>query len=462
MKKTIAILLAVLTLLSCAACGAPKEDKTPAADDVNKADETKELTVEKTPATVDVTIPASFFEDQDEESILAEAEEEGYLDCRINSDGSVTYTMTKEKHDEMLNELRNTLDEEINSLVEGEDSIASFTAIKHNDNMSKFDVYVDPAEYSPWDSLFGLVFYYSGAFYQMFDGVAENDVDVIVNFIDSETDEVLDTMSYKDYIAEMAEDDEDWESDRENLPEIEETVLLDHDGVKVTALEYTTDEWGDDAIKILIENNSSESVTVTCDDVFVNGFVFTGWLYATVPAGKKDYDTIEFSYETLAEAGIREIGTVEVQLYTYDPDSLEIIYTADMVEIRTSRYNVMDVFPDNVGEELYNDNGLVLYGRYCEDDWGNTGVLIYAENNSGMDIELECTELSVNGFMIESWYFEDIMNGRKTLSTMTFYQDDLDESGIDVIEEIECVFEASEPDEWETLFTTQPIRISVD
>ena len=59
---------------------------------------------------VDVTLAASFFEDQTEEEIKAEAKENGYSDCKINDDGSVTYTMSKKKHAEMLDEMKTSFD----------------------------------------------------------------------------------------------------------------------------------------------------------------------------------------------------------------------------------------------------------------------------------------------------------------------------------------------------------------
>ena len=59
-----------------------------------------------------------------EEDIKAAAAENGFKDCTINEDGSVTYKMSKSKHKEMLNDLKSSFDESIASLLEGESAVA--------------------------------------------------------------------------------------------------------------------------------------------------------------------------------------------------------------------------------------------------------------------------------------------------------------------------------------------------
>lgn len=141
--------------------------------------------------TVDITVPAAIVSDMTNEEILSAAEEQGFEKCLINDDGTVTYTMTETKQSEMLSSLKDSLDESIESLINGEDKIESFIDIKYNDNISQVDIYVDSNLYSTWDALAGMGFMMIGNYYQIFDGTPMDSTDVIVNYIDNDSNEII-------------------------------------------------------------------------------------------------------------------------------------------------------------------------------------------------------------------------------------------------------------------------------
>lgn len=61
-------------------------------------------------------------------------------------------------------------------------------------------------------------------------------------------------------------------------------VLVDQDGIKITATEYVTDSiWGD-GIKLLVENNSAKDYTIGCDALIVNDYMITDLFSADVAA----------------------------------------------------------------------------------------------------------------------------------------------------------------------------------
>jgi len=184
MKKILALLMVMIVVFVCSGCSGN-------ADGDNGSTKTD---------SVSITLSADLFEGMSKADIENAAEQNGFLDCTVNEDGSVTYTMSKEKHEEMLQEMKTSMDETINELMTGADKVASFLSIDANEDYSKVDVYVDPTKYSEWDSFYALTFYVSGAYYQSFAGVQADDIDVVVNFIDNETKKVLNTASYKDYM----------------------------------------------------------------------------------------------------------------------------------------------------------------------------------------------------------------------------------------------------------------------
>lgn len=209
MKRLISTLMALIMILSLCACGG--KEAPPASDNAEQSSETAEqaqsgeaessaIEVDEGLLSVEITIPATFFEDMSAEEIKAGAEENGFSSCVVHEDGSVTYKMSKAKHKEMLNEMKVSLAETVEGLVNGEEAVESFQKIEYADDLSQFDVYVDPETYTDWDSLYVLVFYMTGAYYQVFDGADMNDVDVVVNFINNITNENISSASFRDWM----------------------------------------------------------------------------------------------------------------------------------------------------------------------------------------------------------------------------------------------------------------------
>ena len=164
----------------------------------NEESEDQNISAEKGLLSVEITLPASFFEGSSQDEIMASANEDGIKDVTVNSDGSVTYKMSKSKHKEMLAEYKKSIDDMISGMLDGPDKVASFTDIKYNDNISELNVYVDKAKYNEMDSMSVLAFYVSGLYYQALNGTDSSDLEVVVNFIDKDTDEVFQSGSSKD------------------------------------------------------------------------------------------------------------------------------------------------------------------------------------------------------------------------------------------------------------------------
>lgn len=198
MKRVIALFLSAIMIFGVSACGSNTESE-------KSSDDSYIAEVDEGLLNVEITMPAHFFTDTTEEDIKVAAEENGFKDCTINEDGSVTYKMSKSKHKEMLNDLKSSFDESIASLLEGESAVESFKDITYNENFSKIDVLIDRNLYSDWDNISFLLFYISGAYYQAFDGVKDEDIDIVIDLIDVETNEVFDTASYKEWIKNMEE-----------------------------------------------------------------------------------------------------------------------------------------------------------------------------------------------------------------------------------------------------------------
>ena len=83
------------------------------------------------------------------------------------------------------------------------------------------------------------------------------------------------------------EEPEQTEEPAAGLPAIAEQVLVDQNGVKITATGLEEDGiWGV-GLKLLIENSTDQDLGISCDAVIVNNYMIANLFSATVAAGMK-------------------------------------------------------------------------------------------------------------------------------------------------------------------------------
>ncbi len=182
---------------------------------------------------------------------------------------------------------------------------------------------------------------------------------------------------------------------------IEEQVLVEQDGIKITATEYETDSiWGD-GIKLLIENETDKDVTVGCTALIVNDFMISDLFASDVAAGKKANETMYLMSSELKATGIDSVGQIEVYFHVYDSNSFDSLLDTDCVTIKTSAYDSMDTTADDSGTELYNEGGIRIVGKTVDENsfWG-TAILLYCENTSGKNVGISVDNMSVNAKIV--------------------------------------------------------------
>lgn len=204
MKKILASLLPLTLLVGSVGCTSSMDTsaetsnkETATTDETNVEQENTEssefIEVDEGLLTVDLTIPASFLgfgseEELTQEDVDNDVERQGYLDGVLNEDGSATYTMTKLKQRELLNEIKSDFDESI------EESISEYPNVKsvtRNDDLSEITVSVTEEDFASSLLAFGFAFY--AGFYQSLDG-KEFKTDIV--FEDAATGEELSRTSY--------------------------------------------------------------------------------------------------------------------------------------------------------------------------------------------------------------------------------------------------------------------------
>ena len=243
---------------------------------------------------------------------------------------------------------------------------------------------------------------------------------------------------------------------------IEESVVFDQDGIKITAKGLDFSGLFGPEIKLLIENDSSANITVQSRNTSVNGYMVETSMSADVAAGKKANDELTIMSTSLSTAGITDIADIEFSFHIFDTDTWNTILDSDVIRIETSLADGFTYTYDDSGEEVYNVNGLkiVVKGLSEDDSWLGPSILVYIQNESGQDLTVQVRDVSVNGFMVDSIFSSDVNNGKHALDTITFLSSDLEENEIETIESVELSFHIFEWSSLNTIADTSPVTIN--
>jgi hypothetical protein len=204
-KTSIAVAIAGASLV-LTACGSEAT-----TDDLNTATAVQESTTAEveleTPAEVEpsqevavdgtslttVTYPREFIGDVSEKELKSDAEADGWdTEATLNSDGSVTYTMTQNEFQRILDGYRQVIDETIESQIA--ENPLLYESVTYTDDFSEFEVLADPSqEMLFFPRLLSTELADKAFVLRLFSGVASEDNYTVVNTIDSVTGELIDT-----------------------------------------------------------------------------------------------------------------------------------------------------------------------------------------------------------------------------------------------------------------------------
>lgn len=269
----------------------------------------------------------------------------------------------------------------------------------------------------------------------------------------------------KEIVEKVEESDEVTEEEAEEsvleTVTIEETVLLDESGIKITAIGLD-DGWFGTDLKLLIENNGDKNVTVQARNSSVNGFMVDTMMSEDVVAGKKANTTLTFSTGGLKEANITTVANIEFAFHIFETDSWDTYLDSAMIVLETSAAEGYEQTVDDSGTVFYDTDGIKIVGKglSTDDSIFGPGLIVYIENNTEKNITVQVRDTSVNGFMIDPSMSQDVVSGKKAISAVTFFSSDLEENGIEDITEIETSFHIFDMDSWDGIADTEAIVIN--
>lgn len=242
---------------------------------------------------------------------------------------------------------------------------------------------------------------------------------------------------------------------------LEQQVIYDKDGIRVTVTGLGTDDFWGPAINVLVENTTSRNITVQTRNASVNDLMLDPMFSCDVAAGKKANDQIVLMSSDLENMGISTIASIEFILHVFDSDTWDDIDDSEIITLHTSAADHVQAYDDS-GYAAYHDDGIRIVVQKADSEnsfWGSD-VYVYVQNDTPDNITIQVRNVSINGYMVEPMFSCDVAAGKKAYDAISFLQSDLEDNGISDIHELELEFYIFDSDTWDDIDDTDSITIT--
>ena len=254
---------------------------------------------------------------------------------------------------------------------------------------------------------------------------------------------------------------------------IEETVLLDQDGLRITATGLSYSSYAAD-IELLIENESAEDYEIISESLgyscnAINDCMVTdGYMLCEVNAGMKAKETISFSYDEMLLSGITEIGSIELGFDVsgsggteYKTGPLELTTSAGESTSNYKEIITNDALQKSFGikleafsdETLYDEQGIRAASvGLIENSEGENNVLLELVNETENEVYAVIKEVGINGLKVYSgiWSSDLINSGKRCVVDLDLSRivsdAALESCGIDRIGSVQLKMELTDED----------------
>lgn len=228
---------------------------------------------------------------------------------------------------------------------------------------------------------------------------------------------------------------------------IEETVLVDESGIRITAVELTYTDYSAE-LTLLLENNSDRDLSFRCGTLgyscnSVNGYMIDdGYLNADVAMGKKSFETVDFGADALFLMGMTDIADIEIgfdisdnnydtylqtgplQIKTELADTYD--YAADTYQEAMNSSKIADLYEFSLdhfaADTLYEQDGIrVISETVITNRDGEQSLFLEMENASDVPVIVTASEFYFNGLLVydSNWTNETINPGKRAVMDMS-------------------------------------------
>ena len=110
---------------------------------------------------------------------------------------------------------------------------------------------------------------------------------------------------------------------------------------------------------------------------------------------------------------------------------------------------------------LYEADGVKVTATGYEDGWMGPEIKILVENDSSKNVLVTSASVSANGYMMPTAsLYAEVAAGKKANETLTIMSSELDQSGIEMLAELQFYLQIQDPETWETITTSDLLTLT--
>ena len=232
-------------------------------------------------------------------------------------------------------------------------------------------------------------------------------------------------------------------------------VLVDNQYVTVTAIKFGYTSSGGYEVDLYIVNKTSDTeLSVSLDDVSINGVMIDPFYSTSVLAGKSEFSTVSWSSTALNNNCVEDVTDIEANLTVDDAndwfaddivDKIINIYpkgeSAAIKYVRESQDTDIVLVDNEYVTVTVIKMGLDSYGSYKID-------LCIVNKTSDIRLSVGTEDETINDFMMDPFYATSVAPGKVKFSTISWSSTALSNNGITEVEEIEFVLTVDDYDDW--------------
>lgn len=197
-KKKIPILLLLAGVMLCSACGGKEgagENAEKAADGTEAVMEGSIEVAEDLPDR-DIKVP-DYLKGENEEKLSAESFSENDIG-QEESEEEPVYHLSGEEQTEMARQVAAQIGDSINQVLSDKDYYPNVTGISVNPECTEFNVTFSGRDLSLYENVLHMSLCIVGDRFQLYQGKQEDELMTVVNYIDSDSGEIFNTINSKE------------------------------------------------------------------------------------------------------------------------------------------------------------------------------------------------------------------------------------------------------------------------
>lgn len=243
---------------------------------------------------------------------------------------------------------------------------------------------------------------------------------------------------------DMQQDIEIDQTQTPDTPVFKDVVLLDNDFATVTVTGTDPDNMWGYTLQVQVVNKSQQELSVTVENASVNDVMCDPLFLTDVSPGKEANEEMNF----MADVG--DITKIELELKAYDPETFADIFVESCAFYPMGEAEAKPFVRTPVaGEQVVfdNENCTMIILSAGADDLGYSAE-VYLQNKTDKNLMFYLDDSELNNKEVDGLWAAEVAAGKQAFTSITWFAQDLEDNGIDTVQQIRMDLEVSDADDW--------------